>query len=74
MGFWSDPTDCLTEEEERAIDRAYAEQWVDDLMFSMDEAFDALCDDPDLEAMVTAPATTVAPSTSLLDAMKRNAE
>lgn len=42
MGNWSDPTECLTEAEERAMEAAYREQQEHDLLSEMDEAFEAL--------------------------------
>lgn len=45
MGFWSDPTDCLTEAEERAMEEAYLHHWWDELFAEMDEAFEALVAD-----------------------------
>lgn len=88
---WSDPTDCLTEAEERKIEEAHHSRLLDNWFAEMDAAFDALVDgidsaaaehsaylaklasepliDPDLEAMITRPAATVAGSVSLLDAV-----
>lgn len=80
MGFWSDPTDCLTEAEEAAMEQARKDDLEHSWQLMMDEAFEALASlddtlanmpplDPDALAMATEPAATCAGAVNLLDAM-----